>query len=141
MQFDKERLRDICKNSVLSSYSNVVQSMLKNVRVSSCSATPVGIVVVRGDCDLETCRLYIDRLQEVSIYSFFLYQSIWSCQSIISKAKYLLADYYTSLYNQQNKTDIILQLCWLINLIYVIRVTSCYVLLGIVKVIVHPQIF
>uniref|UniRef100_A0A6Q2XP97 Diacylglycerol kinase n=1 Tax=Esox lucius TaxID=8010 RepID=A0A6Q2XP97_ESOLU len=24
----------------------------------------VGIVVVRGDCDLETCRLYIDRLQE-----------------------------------------------------------------------------
>uniref|UniRef100_A0A672RDS8 Diacylglycerol kinase n=1 Tax=Sinocyclocheilus grahami TaxID=75366 RepID=A0A672RDS8_SINGR len=40
MQFDKERLRDI--------------------------STPVGIVVVRGDCDLETCRLYIDRLQEVS---------------------------------------------------------------------------
>ncbi|XP_056604374.1 diacylglycerol kinase iota isoform X1 [Triplophysa dalaica] len=38
MQFDKERLRDI--------------------------STPVGIVVVRGDCDLETCRLYIDRLQE-----------------------------------------------------------------------------
>uniref|UniRef100_W5LCM7 Diacylglycerol kinase n=1 Tax=Astyanax mexicanus TaxID=7994 RepID=W5LCM7_ASTMX len=38
LQFDKERLRDI---------------------------TPVGIVVVRGDCDLETCRLYIDRLQEV----------------------------------------------------------------------------
>ncbi|XP_016371967.1 diacylglycerol kinase iota-like [Sinocyclocheilus rhinocerous] len=38
MQLDKERLRDI--------------------------STPVGIVVVRGDCDLETCRLYIDRLQE-----------------------------------------------------------------------------
>ncbi|XP_072529310.1 diacylglycerol kinase iota isoform X1 [Salminus brasiliensis] len=38
MQFDKERLRD--------------------------GSTPVGIVVVRGDCDLETCRLYIDRLQE-----------------------------------------------------------------------------
>uniref|UniRef100_A0AAR2LJY8 Diacylglycerol kinase n=1 Tax=Pygocentrus nattereri TaxID=42514 RepID=A0AAR2LJY8_PYGNA len=38
LQFDKERLRDI--------------------------STPVGIVVVRGDCDLETCRLYIDRLQE-----------------------------------------------------------------------------
>uniref|UniRef100_A0A3B3SB22 Diacylglycerol kinase n=1 Tax=Paramormyrops kingsleyae TaxID=1676925 RepID=A0A3B3SB22_9TELE len=38
LQFDKERLRDIA---------------------------PVGIVVVRGDCDLETCRLYIDRLQEV----------------------------------------------------------------------------
>lgn len=29
-------------------------------------AIPVGIVVVRGDCDLETCRLYIDRLQEAS---------------------------------------------------------------------------
>ncbi|XP_035283183.1 diacylglycerol kinase iota isoform X3 [Anguilla anguilla] len=38
LQFDKESLRDI--------------------------STPVGIVVVRGDCDLETCRLYIDRLQE-----------------------------------------------------------------------------
>ncbi|XP_028809926.1 diacylglycerol kinase iota isoform X2 [Denticeps clupeoides] len=38
LQFDKERLRDI--------------------------SIPVGIVVVRGDCDLETCRLYIDRLQE-----------------------------------------------------------------------------
>lgn len=30
------------------------------------AAIPVGIVVVRGDCDLETCRLYIDRLQEAS---------------------------------------------------------------------------
>ncbi|XP_078797949.1 diacylglycerol kinase iota isoform X5 [Oryzias latipes] len=38
LQFDKERLRDV--------------------------SIPVGIVVVRGDCDLETCRLYIDRLQE-----------------------------------------------------------------------------
>nr|XP_057922105.1 diacylglycerol kinase iota isoform X6 [Doryrhamphus excisus] len=38
LQYDKERLRDI--------------------------SAPVGIVVVRGDCDLETCRLYIDRLQE-----------------------------------------------------------------------------
>uniref|UniRef100_H2MQI9 Diacylglycerol kinase n=1 Tax=Oryzias latipes TaxID=8090 RepID=H2MQI9_ORYLA len=41
LQFDKERLRDV--------------------------SIPVGIVVVRGDCDLETCRLYIDRLQEVSL--------------------------------------------------------------------------
>uniref|UniRef100_A0A673ZZW9 Diacylglycerol kinase n=1 Tax=Salmo trutta TaxID=8032 RepID=A0A673ZZW9_SALTR len=38
LQFDKERLRDV--------------------------SIAVGIVVVRGDCDLETCRLYIDRLQE-----------------------------------------------------------------------------
>uniref|UniRef100_A0A8C0BMK6 Diacylglycerol kinase n=1 Tax=Buteo japonicus TaxID=224669 RepID=A0A8C0BMK6_9AVES len=29
-------------------------------------AIPLGIIVVRGDCDLETCRMYIDRLQEVS---------------------------------------------------------------------------
>uniref|UniRef100_I3KN39 Diacylglycerol kinase n=1 Tax=Oreochromis niloticus TaxID=8128 RepID=I3KN39_ORENI len=42
LQYDKERLRDI--------------------------SIPVGIVVVRGDCDLETCRLYIDRLQEASLY-------------------------------------------------------------------------
>uniref|UniRef100_A0A663N7I3 Diacylglycerol kinase n=1 Tax=Athene cunicularia TaxID=194338 RepID=A0A663N7I3_ATHCN len=27
-------------------------------------AIPLGIIVVRGDCDLETCRMYIDRLQE-----------------------------------------------------------------------------
>ncbi|XP_027007497.1 diacylglycerol kinase iota isoform X4 [Tachysurus fulvidraco] len=38
LQLEKERLREV--------------------------STPVGIVVVRGDCDLETCRLYIDRLQE-----------------------------------------------------------------------------
>ncbi|XP_069047873.1 diacylglycerol kinase iota isoform X2 [Lepisosteus oculatus] len=38
LQFDKERLRE--------------------------ASIPVGIIVVRGDCDLETCRLYIDRLQE-----------------------------------------------------------------------------
>ncbi|XP_033968241.1 diacylglycerol kinase iota isoform X1 [Pseudochaenichthys georgianus] len=43
LQYDKDRLRDICKDLL---------------------AIPVGIVVVRGDCDLETCRLYIDRLQE-----------------------------------------------------------------------------
>ncbi|XP_063761337.1 diacylglycerol kinase iota isoform X13 [Eleginops maclovinus] len=41
LQYDKDRLRDI--------------------------SIPVGIVVVRGDCDLETCRLYIDRLQEDEI--------------------------------------------------------------------------
>uniref|UniRef100_A0A3Q2GKP5 Diacylglycerol kinase n=1 Tax=Cyprinodon variegatus TaxID=28743 RepID=A0A3Q2GKP5_CYPVA len=46
LQYDKERLRDICK----------------------ALSIPVGIVVVRGDCDLETCRLYIDRLQEASFY-------------------------------------------------------------------------
>uniref|UniRef100_A0A3P8U0Z5 Diacylglycerol kinase n=1 Tax=Amphiprion percula TaxID=161767 RepID=A0A3P8U0Z5_AMPPE len=44
LQYDKERLRDI--------------------------SIPVGIVVVRGDCDLETCRLYIDRLQDVSVCVF-----------------------------------------------------------------------
>lgn len=36
------------------------------VCVFCAAAIPVGIVVVRGDCDLETCRLYIDRLQEAS---------------------------------------------------------------------------
>uniref|UniRef100_A0A672P5H0 Diacylglycerol kinase n=1 Tax=Sinocyclocheilus grahami TaxID=75366 RepID=A0A672P5H0_SINGR len=35
-----------------------------NMLQKSKRPTPVGIVVVRGDCDLETCRLYIDRLQE-----------------------------------------------------------------------------
>uniref|UniRef100_A0A8B9VSA1 Diacylglycerol kinase n=1 Tax=Anas zonorhyncha TaxID=75864 RepID=A0A8B9VSA1_9AVES len=31
------------------------------------ASIPLGIIVVRGDCDLETCRMYIDRLQEVSL--------------------------------------------------------------------------
>uniref|UniRef100_A0A674EEC4 Diacylglycerol kinase n=1 Tax=Salmo trutta TaxID=8032 RepID=A0A674EEC4_SALTR len=47
LQFDRERLRDICE----------------------CVSIAVGIVVVRGDCDLETCRLYIDRLQEVRTHT------------------------------------------------------------------------
>nr|XP_033813648.1 diacylglycerol kinase iota [Geotrypetes seraphini] len=28
------------------------------------ASIPLGIIVVRGDCDLETCRIHIDRLQE-----------------------------------------------------------------------------
>uniref|UniRef100_A0A8C7E9L7 Diacylglycerol kinase n=1 Tax=Nothoprocta perdicaria TaxID=30464 RepID=A0A8C7E9L7_NOTPE len=34
------------------------------------ASIPLGIIVVRGDCDLETCRMYIDRLQEVSFCEF-----------------------------------------------------------------------
>uniref|UniRef100_A0A8C4S2S9 Diacylglycerol kinase n=2 Tax=Erpetoichthys calabaricus TaxID=27687 RepID=A0A8C4S2S9_ERPCA len=47
LQFDKNRLREI--------------------------SIPVGIIVIRGDCDLETCRLYINRLQEVKIQDTVLY--------------------------------------------------------------------
>uniref|UniRef100_A0A671X9K5 Diacylglycerol kinase n=1 Tax=Sparus aurata TaxID=8175 RepID=A0A671X9K5_SPAAU len=57
LQYDKERLRDI-----LSSLSTCL----------CLPAIPVGIVVVRGDCDLETCRLYIDRLQEAMFVSLCL---------------------------------------------------------------------
>ncbi|XP_078527950.1 diacylglycerol kinase iota isoform X3 [Lissotriton helveticus] len=38
LHYDKEKLRD--------------------------ASIPLGIVVMRGDCDLETCRMYVDRLQE-----------------------------------------------------------------------------
>ncbi|ELK33368.1 Diacylglycerol kinase iota [Myotis davidii] len=31
------------------------------------ASIPLGILVVRGDCDLETCRMYIDRLQEEEV--------------------------------------------------------------------------
>uniref|UniRef100_A0A3P8U4A0 Diacylglycerol kinase n=1 Tax=Amphiprion percula TaxID=161767 RepID=A0A3P8U4A0_AMPPE len=55
LQYDKERLRDICKDSV---WSGTIKNLFYTI--------PVGIVVVRGDCDLETCRLYIDRLQDVT---------------------------------------------------------------------------
>ncbi|XP_055979853.1 diacylglycerol kinase iota isoform X8 [Sorex fumeus] len=34
------------------------------------ASIPLGILVVRGDCDLETCRMYIDRLQEDHETSF-----------------------------------------------------------------------
>uniref|UniRef100_A0A6Q2YP98 Diacylglycerol kinase n=1 Tax=Esox lucius TaxID=8010 RepID=A0A6Q2YP98_ESOLU len=54
LQFDKERLRDICDQR---------EALMKDVSLGV-AAIAVGIVVVRGDCDLETCRLYIDRLQE-----------------------------------------------------------------------------
>uniref|UniRef100_A0A3B3URJ8 Diacylglycerol kinase n=1 Tax=Poecilia latipinna TaxID=48699 RepID=A0A3B3URJ8_9TELE len=55
LQYDKERLRDICKAG-LNIHLNILPLRQGSI--------PVGIVVVRGDCDLETCRLYIDRLQE-----------------------------------------------------------------------------
>uniref|UniRef100_A0A452S494 Diacylglycerol kinase n=1 Tax=Ursus americanus TaxID=9643 RepID=A0A452S494_URSAM len=47
--YDKEKLREACKSTVAG----------KNL-----FTIPLGILVVRGDCDLETCRMYIDRLQE-----------------------------------------------------------------------------
>uniref|UniRef100_A0A3B3Z6W4 Diacylglycerol kinase n=1 Tax=Periophthalmus magnuspinnatus TaxID=409849 RepID=A0A3B3Z6W4_9GOBI len=56
LQYDKERLRDI--------------------------SIPVGIVVVRGDCDLETCRLYIDRLQEASFVFMSTASSSFSTLSL-----------------------------------------------------------
>ncbi|EHA98113.1 Diacylglycerol kinase iota [Heterocephalus glaber] len=53
------------RNSELSDYIPsiylVVTLALTN---SNRQAIPLGILVVRGDCDLETCRMYIDRLQE-----------------------------------------------------------------------------
>uniref|UniRef100_A0A8C8B450 Diacylglycerol kinase n=1 Tax=Otus sunia TaxID=257818 RepID=A0A8C8B450_9STRI len=39
------------------------------------ASIPLGIIVVRGDCDLETCRMYIDRLQEVRLIICSLYHS------------------------------------------------------------------
>ncbi|XP_062852491.1 diacylglycerol kinase iota isoform X2 [Trichomycterus rosablanca] len=55
-----ERLRLRVNRIRLQEYENL---QLNKDRLRDISA-PVGIVVVRGDCDLETCRLYIDRLQE-----------------------------------------------------------------------------
>uniref|UniRef100_A0A674KAW0 Diacylglycerol kinase n=1 Tax=Terrapene triunguis TaxID=2587831 RepID=A0A674KAW0_9SAUR len=47
LHYDKEKLREACKDWV-----------------RLYSAIPLGIIVIRGDCDLEACRMYIDRLQE-----------------------------------------------------------------------------
>uniref|UniRef100_A0A803T6G3 Diacylglycerol kinase n=1 Tax=Anolis carolinensis TaxID=28377 RepID=A0A803T6G3_ANOCA len=32
------------------------------------ASIPLGIIVVRGDCDLETCRIYVDRLEEEHLH-------------------------------------------------------------------------
>uniref|UniRef100_A0A8D0CDK8 Diacylglycerol kinase n=1 Tax=Salvator merianae TaxID=96440 RepID=A0A8D0CDK8_SALMN len=48
LHYDKEKLREACK-------------LLFGVRYHT---IPLGIIVVRGDCDLETCRMYVDRLEE-----------------------------------------------------------------------------
>uniref|UniRef100_A0A4W4H1I2 Diacylglycerol kinase n=1 Tax=Electrophorus electricus TaxID=8005 RepID=A0A4W4H1I2_ELEEL len=60
LQFDKDRLRDSCEFSP----TETAWYTAEHKPVNPLQSTPVGIVVVRGDCDLETCRLYIDRLQE-----------------------------------------------------------------------------
>uniref|UniRef100_A0A8C6JLJ8 Diacylglycerol kinase n=1 Tax=Melopsittacus undulatus TaxID=13146 RepID=A0A8C6JLJ8_MELUD len=53
LHYDKEKLREACK------------LWLKSFLFAfDFPAIPLGIIVVRGDCDLETCRMYIDRLQE-----------------------------------------------------------------------------
>lgn len=54
------------------------------------SAIPLGILVVRGDCDLETCRMYIDRLQEVSFFSQSFMLLSFLCLSITSHLYLLL---------------------------------------------------
>ena len=57
---------------------------------SSPSAIPLGILVVRGDCDLETCRMYIDRLQEVSFFSQLFMLLSFPFWSVITSHLYLL---------------------------------------------------
>ncbi|XP_025235101.1 diacylglycerol kinase iota isoform X4 [Theropithecus gelada] len=54
--YDKEKLRE----ASISAWLRTIAGEL----VQSFGAIPLGILVVRGDCDLETCRMYIDRLQE-----------------------------------------------------------------------------
>ncbi|XP_055203173.1 diacylglycerol kinase iota isoform X7 [Gorilla gorilla gorilla] len=54
--YDKEKLRE----ASISDWLRTIAGEL----VQSFGAIPLGILVVRGDCDLETCRMYIDRLQE-----------------------------------------------------------------------------
>uniref|UniRef100_A0A3Q3W9X6 Diacylglycerol kinase n=1 Tax=Mola mola TaxID=94237 RepID=A0A3Q3W9X6_MOLML len=77
LQYDKERLRDICETKLVHSVSS--------------HSIPVGIVVVRGDCDLETCRLYIDRLQEASVY---LHHCALLCFTPLFPLLFLLHHYF-----------------------------------------------
>ncbi|XP_077637147.1 diacylglycerol kinase iota isoform X3 [Crocuta crocuta] len=57
--YDKEKLREACKLCLV----DFIRSTAGETALSF-GAIPLGILVVRGDCDLETCRMYIDRLQE-----------------------------------------------------------------------------
>uniref|UniRef100_A0A8C0G0X3 Diacylglycerol kinase n=1 Tax=Chelonoidis abingdonii TaxID=106734 RepID=A0A8C0G0X3_CHEAB len=52
LHYDKEKLREACKSILIKGFFLLP------------SAIPLGIIVIRGDCDLEACRMYIDRLQE-----------------------------------------------------------------------------
>uniref|UniRef100_A0A452IJC5 Diacylglycerol kinase n=1 Tax=Gopherus agassizii TaxID=38772 RepID=A0A452IJC5_9SAUR len=52
LHYDKEKLREACKSILIKGFFLLS------------SAIPLGIIVIRGDCDLEACRMYIDRLQE-----------------------------------------------------------------------------
>ncbi|XP_023609263.1 diacylglycerol kinase iota isoform X3 [Myotis lucifugus] len=54
--YDKEKLREACNHDW---YRTLVGRLAQPY-----GSIPLGILVVRGDCDLETCRMYIDRLQE-----------------------------------------------------------------------------
>uniref|UniRef100_A0A8C5XAI6 Diacylglycerol kinase n=1 Tax=Malurus cyaneus samueli TaxID=2593467 RepID=A0A8C5XAI6_9PASS len=55
LHYDKEKLREASIHLNINRFFFVFLFF---------SAIPLGIIVVRGDCDLETCRMYIDRLQE-----------------------------------------------------------------------------
>uniref|UniRef100_A0A8C5VYD3 Diacylglycerol kinase n=1 Tax=Microcebus murinus TaxID=30608 RepID=A0A8C5VYD3_MICMU len=59
--YDKEKLREAC---LLYIHWLKIKYVILDFLLPSPSAIPLGILVVRGDCDLETCRMYIDRLQE-----------------------------------------------------------------------------
>lgn len=88
LQYDKERLRDICERFVSKMSSSVMFKKIINDAADGwlcVPAIPVGIVVVRGDCDLETCRLYIDRLQEASLHSLSLDFSV-ACSASTSSS-------------------------------------------------------
>uniref|UniRef100_A0A8D0L436 Diacylglycerol kinase n=1 Tax=Sphenodon punctatus TaxID=8508 RepID=A0A8D0L436_SPHPU len=52
LHYDKEKLREASWKERLAG------------AIIAAKAIPLGIIVVRGDCDLETCRMYVDRLQE-----------------------------------------------------------------------------
>uniref|UniRef100_A0A8B9I221 Diacylglycerol kinase n=1 Tax=Anser brachyrhynchus TaxID=132585 RepID=A0A8B9I221_9AVES len=59
------------------------------------ASIPLGIIVVRGDCDLETCRMYIDRLQEDQESSFPRVLSVqrlsprWCFLDVMPQVRYL----------------------------------------------------
>uniref|UniRef100_A0A671RTF3 Diacylglycerol kinase n=1 Tax=Sinocyclocheilus anshuiensis TaxID=1608454 RepID=A0A671RTF3_9TELE len=67
LHYDKEKLKEACKYETHALQSRKYASI------------PLGLIVVPGDSDLETCRAHIERLQERDVLSSLLLELALEC--------------------------------------------------------------